>query len=73
MKKCTLGGLSGKVAAWEACAASAAASIKARNTFRRMHDMVGWWDHWGEESTAGTHKNSRVPLDIVVLVWLANF
>ena len=29
--------------------------------------MVGWWDLWGEESTAGTHGNSRVPLDIVVL------
>ena len=27
----------------------------------------GWWDLWGEESTAGTHGNSRVPLDIVVL------
>ena len=29
--------------------------------------MVGWWDLWGEESTAGTHGNSWVPLDIVVL------
>jgi hypothetical protein len=29
--------------------------------------MVGWWNLWGEESTAGTHVNSRVPLDIVVL------
>jgi len=29
--------------------------------------MVGWWDLLGEESTAGTHGNSRVALDIVVL------
>ena len=29
--------------------------------------MVGWWDLWGEESTAGTHGNGRVPLNIVAL------